>query len=380
MARNYAFINPDILIWARRRSQLSQSVLAKKLSTSAETLNKWEMGQKAPTIRQAQAIAAKTHIPLGYLYLNEPPIERLDLPDLRTVNGIQPNSPSSELLELAAHMRERVSWYAEYLRDQGLTSNNCVGRRSSTEDVNQIVNDIRRILAISEGDYSADQDKYLRLLIKKIEQAGILVMKQATIRNHRHLSVSEFRGFAISDPVAPLIFINFADVSCARLFTLIHELAHIWLGQSGISDAHPDTDKAIEIKCNAIAAQFLVPEDQFLSSWQNERSWMENILQLRRQFRTSRWVIARRAESLGKITLPQYREYTAELRAEYVERDKNRKDGGDFYITKKSQISKPFSKAIVSEALSGKLLLREAGQLLDMRPPHVMKYTQELGI
>jgi Zn-dependent peptidase ImmA (M78 family) len=255
-----------------------------------------------------------------------------------------------------------------------------VGRRSSTEDVNQIVNDIRRILAISEGDYSADQDKYLRLLIKKIEQAGILVMKQATIRNHRHLSVSEFRGFAISDPVAPLIFINFADVSCARLFTLIHELAHIWLGQSGISDAHPDTDKAIEIKCNAIAAQFLVPEDQFLSSWQNERSWMENILQLRRQFRTSRWVIARRAESLGKITLPQYREYTAELRAEYVERDKNRKDGGDFYITKKSQISKPFSKAIVSEALSGKLLLREAGQLLDMRPPHVMKYAQELGI
>ena len=380
MARNYAFINPDILIWARRRSQLSQSVLAKKLSTSAETLNKWEMGQKAPTIRQAQAIAAKTHIPLGYLYLNEPPIERLDLPDLRTVNGIQPNSPSSELLELAVLMRERVSWYAEYLRDQGLTSNNCVGRRSSTEDVNQIVNDIRRTLAISEGDYSADQDKYLRLLIKKIEQAGILVMKQATIRNHRHLSVSEFRGFAISDPVAPLIFINFADVSCARLFTLIHELAHIWLGQSGISDAHPDTDKAIEIKCNAIAAQFLVPEDQFLSSWQNERSWMENILQLRRQFRTSRWVIARRAESLGKITLPQYREYTAELRAEYVERDKNRKDGGDFYITKKSQISKPFSKAIVSEALSGKLLLREAGQLLDMRPPHVMKYAQELGI
>ena len=380
MARNYAFINPDILIWARRRSQLSQSVLAKKLSTSAETLNKWEMGQKAPTIRQAQAIAAKTHIPLGYLYLNEPPIERLDLPDLRTVNGIQPNSPSSELLELAALMRERVSWYAEYLRDQGLTSNNCVGRRSSTEDVNQIVNDIRRTLAISEGDYSADQDKYLRLLIKKIEQAGILVMKQATIRNHRHLSVSEFRGFAISDPVAPLIFINFADVSCARLFTLIHELAHIWLGQSGISDAHPDTDKAIEIKCNAIAAQFLVPEDQFLSSWQNERSWMENILQLRRQFRTSRWVIARRAESLGKITLPQYREYTAELRAEYVERDKNRKDGGDFYITKKSQISKPFSKAIVSKALSGKLLLREAGQLLDMRPPHVMKYAQELGI
>lgn len=380
MARSYAFINPDILIWARQRSRLSQSALAKKLGTSAESVNKWEMGHKAPTIRQAQIFAAKTHIPLGYLYLNEPPEERLDLPDLRTVNSIQPKAPSSELLELTALMNERVSWYADYLRDQGLTSNTCVGRRTDKDDANQIVDDIRRTLDISKGDYRTDQDNYLRLLIKKIEQAGILVMKQATIHNYRHLSVSEFRGFAISDPLAPLIFINFADVPCARLFTLIHELAHIWLGQSGISDAHPDTDKALEIKCNAIAAQFLVPEDEFLHSWDSEKNWMENIIQLRRQFHTSRWVIARRAESLGKITLPQYREYTAKLQAEYGDRDRNKPDGGDFYITKKSQISKPFSKAIVSEALSGKLLLREAGQLLDMRPPHVMKYAQKLGI
>jgi Zn-dependent peptidase ImmA (M78 family)/transcriptional regulator with XRE-family HTH domain len=380
MARTNAFINPEILIWARQRSQLSISGLAKKLSTSEGNLTKWERGDGHPTIRQAQAIAAKTHIPLGYLYLDKPPEERLELPDLRTINSSQPSLPSAELLELTVLMRERVNWYADYLRDQGLDSNACVGRRSEQDTVNQIVNDIRRTLDIPPGGHRGNQERYFNQLIKRIEDAGILVMKQATIHNHRHLSVTEFRGFAISDSLAPLIFINFADVRCARLFTLIHELAHIWLGQSGISDANPETERALEVKCNAIAAQFLVPEDEFLRSWQDAAQWRENINNLRHQFHTSRWVIARRAQSLRKIKLSQYHEYTAELQEEYANRDKEKATGGNFYITKKSQISRPFSKAIVSEALSGKLLLREAGQLLDMRPPHVVKYAQELGI
>ena len=177
MARSYAFINPDILIWARQRSRLSQSALAKKLGTSAESVNKWEMGHKAPTIRQAQIFAAKTHIPLGYLYLNEPPEERLDLPDLRTVNSIQPKAPSSELLELTALMNERVSWYADYLRDQGLTSNTCVGRRTDKDDANQIVDDIRRTLDISEGDYRTSSMRTQSRLLTAIQRFWSLLLR-----------------------------------------------------------------------------------------------------------------------------------------------------------------------------------------------------------
>ena len=321
MARIYAFINPDILSWARQRAQLSVSVLAKKLGTSEKNLEKWERGDRAPTLRQAQKFAAKTHVPLGYLYLDHPPEEQLELPDLRTLNSSQPTRPSTELLELITLMRERVSWYADYLRDQGLDANVCVGRGSDQDTVIQIVNDIRRTLGIPEGGHKGNQDNYFNLLIERIENAGILVMKQRTVHNYRHLSVAEFRGFAISDPLAPLIFINFADVRCACLFTLIHELAHIWLGQSGISDANPETERTIEVKCNAIAAQFLVPVTEFLRSWQDIEDWRKNIENLRSQFHTSRWVIARRAQSLKKITLSQYRDYTAELQAEYASRN-----------------------------------------------------------
>ena len=378
MAAIYANINPDIVGWARQRSHLSASRLAKSFGIPEEKLVKWERGEKFPTLKQARNIASKTHIPLGYLYLDQPPEEQLELPDLRTLNSNQPTRPSPELLELVSLMHERASWYADYLREQGITTNACVGRRRDTDSVIKIVNDIRHTLDIPESGHRGNQDRYFKLLIDRIENAGILVMKQATIHNRRRLSVAEFRGFAISDPVAPLIFINFADVRCACLFTLIHELAHIWLGQSGISDASAATEQTLEVKCNAIAAQFLVPVDEFLQSWQELEDWKQNINNLKHQFHTSRWVIARRAQSLGKITLAQYHHYTAELTEEYRSQDKP--TGGNYYVTKNSQISRPFSKAIVSEALSGKVLLREAGQLLDMSPPNIIKYADELGL
>jgi len=374
----YANINPEIVGWARQRSRLSTSGLAKSLGIPEAKLVKWESGDKSPTLRQARNIASKTHIPLGYLYLNKPPEEHLELPDLRTLNNTQLNRPSPELLELVILMHERVSWYADYLRDQGITTNPCVGRCGDKDSVIEIVNDIRQTLNIPESGHRGNQEKYFKLLINRIESAGILVMKQATIHNHRHLSVAEFRGFAISDPIAPLIFVNSADVRCACLFTLIHELAHIWLGQSGISDASPDTQKALEVKCNAIAAEFLVPVNEFLQSWEELEDWKKNINNLKHQFHTSRWVITRRAQSLGKITLTQYRQYTAQLIEEYRGQDKP--TGGNYYVTKNSQISRPFSEAMLSEALSGKVLLREAGQLLDMSPPSIINYAKKLGV
>src|SRR5699024_535018 len=102
-------------------------------------------------------------------------------------------------------------------------------------------------------------EDYFRLLVQRIEQAGILVMRESYIHHHtRPLSVQEFRGFAIADALAPVVFINQADAPAARLFTLIHELAHIWIGQTGVSDANPQTKRKEEIFCNAVAAEFLV--------------------------------------------------------------------------------------------------------------------------
>jgi Zn-dependent peptidase ImmA (M78 family)/DNA-binding XRE family transcriptional regulator len=384
MTRHYAAINPNIISWARERANLSVPELAKKVGTSEAHLERWEKGERAPTVKQVHTLANKTYVPMGYFYLEEPPQEQLELPDLRTLNNGQPTRPSPELLELVGLMHERVHWYADYLREQGIKRNPCVGRRSEQDPVEQIVSDIRQTLNIPEDVQRGHQEKYMAMLVQRIEDAGVLVMKQPNMGSRRRLSVSEFRGFAISDPVAPLIFVNSADVLCARLFTLIHELAHIWLGESGISDVSPHTERSVEIKCNAIAAQFLVPANEFMRSWQDDADWKQNILQIRNQFQTSRWVIARRALTLGKITLSQYRHYTSQLLEEYRRRERekaNSREGGPtYYTTKQSQISKRFSNAILTEALQGKLLLRDAGNLLDMRPPIVMNYAQKLGI
>lgn len=380
MATMYARINPDILSWARERAQLSISALASKLKVPEDKIDAWERGEKQPTFKQAQTFAARTHVPFGYLYLRQPPKETLPLPDLRTVDGQAPNRLSSELIEMVQIVLRRQEWFAEYLRDQGIERNPHVGRFSAKSDIMAVVRDMRHALGVPTHPERGNWEDYLRGLIRKIEDAGVLVMRQGYIRHHtRPLSVKEFRGFAISDSLAPVIFINQADAPAARLFTLIHELAHIWIGKSGISDASPDTHRKEERFCNAVAAEFLVPETEFQSHWRMLDDWRDNLSALEAHFRVSTWVVARRALTLGKISLENYRTYVDELQEQYRNREKS-EGGPTFYRTQKGQISEKFSRALVSEALSGRVLLRDAGSLLNMKPNQITVYARELGI
>lgn len=380
MATAYARINPDILTWARERAQLSVSALASKLKVSEDKIDAWERGEKQPTFKQARTFAARTHVPFGYLYLRQPPEQTLPLPDLRTLDGRTPNRFSSELIEMVQIVLRRQEWFAEYLRDQGIERNPHVGRFNANSDMMAVVRDMRRVLGVPAHPERGDWKDYFRALIRRIEDAGILVMRQGFIRHHsRPLSVKEFRGFAISDPLAPVIFINQADAPVARLFTLIHELAHIWIGKSGISDASPETHRKEEIFCNAVAAEFLVPEAEFQSLWQELENWKDNLPLLEAHFRVSRWVIARRVLTLGKISHHDYREYVDELQQQHRNREKS-KGGPTYFRTQKEQISERFSRALVSETLSGRVLLRDAGSLLNMKPNRIVDYARELGI
>lgn len=381
MATAQAKINPDILSWARERAQLSFSALAEKLHISEEKLEAWEDGEKPMTFRQAQTFASKTHIPFGYLFLKQPPEEPLPLPDLRTVGGMQPQRPSAELLDMARIVIQRQGWYHEYLSEQEVGPNLVVGRFGLNASVAEIVADMRQTLGIPAHPERGSWEEYNRNLSRRIESIGILVMRQSYIGHwSRPLSVSEFRGFAVADPLAPVIFINTADAPSAQLFTLIHELAHVWLGKSGISDGDPASQRREEVVCNAVAAELLVPEEEFGPMWQDGlENWRDNLAPLEAHFRVSKWVIARRAQTLNKITLQEYRQYIAELMEKHRQREKSG-GGPTYYRARHSQISDRFSRAVVSEALSGRLLLRDAGHLLGMKPNHISKYAKELGI
>lgn len=381
MTVTHAKINPTLLGWARDRAQLSVVMLAEKLGISEERLTAWENGEKPLTFRQAQNFADKTHIPFGFLFLPKPPEEPLPLPDLRTVDGQQPLRPSAELLEMVRIVLQRQSWYHDYLLEQGEEGSVVVGRCTLQTPVSEVVMDMRQVLGVAAHPDRGSWGDYFRELICKVESGGILVMRQGAV-NHwsRPLSAAEFRGFAVADVIAPVIFINQEDGPSARLFTLIHELAHIWIGQSGISNNDPQTNRKEEIFCNAIAAEFLVPEAEFLDLWKNNlEHWQQNLAMLEAHFHVSPWVLTRRALTFNKISLLQYQQFIAESQAKYKARE-SAKGGPTYYRTKHSQISDRFSKTVVSEALSGRVLLRDAGRLLAMKPNNIINYARELGI
>lgn len=355
-----ANINTTILTWARERSGDSLSQLAAKLDVSVERLLQWESGEHTITFKQAMNFAKRTHIPFGYLFLSSPPNEALLIPDLRTVKNATVSQPSSELLDLVKLMQQRQEWYRDYLQQQLIGPNPFVGRFSVGSNPSEIVINIRQALQVETHPQRGNSDDYYSDLISRIESLRILVMRQANIGNYtRPLRVEEFRGFAIMDDYAPLIFINHADAPGARMFTLIHELCHLWIGQSGIFDGDNRTSVKAEILCNAVAAEFLVPEEEFRQRWQiNLDNWQDNLTSLEHYFRVSKYVLARRAMTLKLIGYEDYANYIAVLQAEWKQREK--KSGGpNYYRTKKAQIGLPFARAVVEQALSGRLLLRE---------------------
>lgn len=375
-----ALINPDVLRWARERASLSTSTLAKSLGTQEDNVLAWEQGRKKPSFTQAMNYARQTYIPFGYLYLSQPPEENLPLPDLRTVNGKRDPGYSLALMDTIRWAMERQDWYRDYLTSQGVTENRVVGRFSVSDNVDVIVADIRTTLGIANKPNRGDFDDYFKSLVGKIEAAGILVMRNSIVNNNtsRPLLVEEFRGFAISDKLAPVIFINTADCPEARLFTLAHELSHIWIGRSGVSDGEPQNHRSEEILSNAVAAELLTPEREFLSVWDADVEWQDNIPPLTKLFHVSGWVIARRALTFNLITASEYGAFIAKKIAEHKARSKT--GAPPYNRLQTGRVSKTLATAVASEALSGRMLYRDAARLIGVKPHKLSDYSKkELG-
>lgn len=376
-----ANINTDMLTWARERSGISVPDFARRCGISEERLREWESGERKLTFNQAMRFAEKAHVPFGYLFLAKPPEEVLPIPDLRTLEGQGVQRPSAELLDLVKLMMQRQEWYREYLQQHFAEANPYVGRASYSDSVESIVEDIRACLGVEPHPTRGKWDDYYRDLVQRIESLGILVMRQGNLGHHsRPLNVEEFRGFAIVDEYAPIIFVNHSDALGARLFTLIHELCHIWIGQSGISDGDTNTHRQEEVLCNAVAAEFLVPAQEFRALWQHDsESWEDNLPPLEAHFHVSTWALARRALTLNFISQQEYGRYIFEQKMRHEQRKVS--GGPTYYQTKKAQISRQFSQAVVGEALSGQLLLREAGELLGgIKPGKIETFARELGV
>lgn len=315
-----ANINPQMLTWARERLGFSVAEFAKKLAQKEDKLVAWEGEKTKPTFKLAINFAKKAHIPFAYLFLPEPPVEQPLLADLRTVGSQSLGKYSVELNDTIKLMQGRQFWYREFLLAEGASKLEFVGSFQNNLDINALVKAIRIKLGLNTLTRKGGWEDYYRTLINKIEALGVLVMRQSFLSHHtRPLRVEEFRGFALVDDYAPLIFINHADAPGPRLFTLMHELAHLWIGVSGVSDLNSHAEKESEEFCNSVAAELLVPEVEFKQNWiADAGDWKEQLPGLAAHFYVSQWVITRRALTFGYITQNAYQQFTIEGKVCFV--------------------------------------------------------------
>jgi len=362
-------VNPDLLYWALERAGISADALAGKFPK----LNDWLGGELAPTCKQLEAFAKATHTAIGLLFLPQPPEEPLPIPDFRTLPDARLSRPSADLLDTIYLCQQRQAWYRDYQRLHSSEAVTFVGSASVSDGVFGVAAGIAQAIGfdLAERQQSPNWSEALRRFISRVEQAGILVMMSGVVgsNNRRPLKVEEFRGFALADPLAPLIFINGKDSKAAQMFTLAHELAHLWLGESGVSDTQAATqpDERIERWCNAVAAELLVPLEQLRPVYDPENELHEEMQRLARRFKVSTLVIVRRLFDLGVFDQETLiKTYRAEL--ERVKALSAREGGGgDFYNTLPARTGKRFVKALVASTLEGQTQFTDAFRMLGIK-------------
>lgn len=359
-------VRPDMLRWARERAGLDAAALA----TRFPKLAAWEARDVQPTLKQLQDYARATHAPFGYFFLSEPPAEPLPIPDFRTMADRAIARASPNLLDTVYACQERQAWYRDFMLVNGAPPLHFVGALTSDTAPVEAADQIRQALGF---DVDARRDcrtwaEALRLFIEQAEDIGVMVMVSGVVlnNNYRHLDPQEFRGFALADDRAPLVFINGADSKAAQMFTLAHELAHMWLGETALSDvsAGETPANAIETWCNQVAAELLVPMDVFQAELVDDEPIRETLARLARRFKVSTLVVLRRLADAGRLDrdafFRAYRDELAHLRS----LDTAGSGGGDFYRTTASRVSKRFARALVESTLEGRTLYRDAFRML----------------
>ena len=360
-------VNAKILRWAQERAGLTQDDLIGKFSKLPE----WESGSIQPTLKQAEAFARTVHIPVGYLFLAQPPEEPVPIPDFRTIAGQAVKRPSPNLLDMIYACQERQGWYRDFLRVTQEPELDFVGSATIDTPPVEVAAHLREALGFSvnarrECPTWADA---LRLFARQAEEAGILVMTSGIVLSNtsRRLDPAEFRGFALSDPLAPLIFINGADTKAAQMFTLAHELAHLWLGASALSNVGAESGRQgyrpEEIWCNAVAAELLVPLDDLHKELRDEEP-SAAVPRLARAFKVSPLVILRRLLDANRLDRPSFDSAWEQAYEQLKDKALAQSGGGNFYRTTLARVGARFARALVASTLEGQTLYRDAYRML----------------
>ncbi len=353
-------------------------------------LDDWQNGITLPTLHQLERLAHKTMTPLGYLFLTEPPDEHLPVPDFRTADGKAVGRPSPNLIETIQVMQRRQAWMRENVVENGQKPLEFVGSAKNGGNVVSWAARIRDRLGLDAAwaETHGTWEDALRTLRSAAERIGILVASSAVVglNNHRPLDPEEFRGFVLCDDYVPLIFVNGADSKSARIFTIAHELVHVWVGVGGLFNLvkmMPHSN-ATERFCNEVAAELLVPQHKLREKWSQAKASGDPFKLIARVFKVSPVVAARRALDLGLITKAEFFAFYEKDQKEWrsrkaAEKSKPKSGGPNFYAVQDTRLGRRFAYAVVRAAREGRLLYRDAYLLTDLKGDTFNTYASRLA-
>lgn len=379
-------VKPAMVQWAIERSRRDPVELAGRF----DKLNDWLRGTAQPTLSQLEKFAAATRAPVGYFFLETPPEEPLPIPDFRTVGNdavAGGGRPSPDLLDTIYLCQQRQDWYrsnAQVLREERITFIGSVTVQSDPVRTAQTISAAVGFDLSARAEARTFEDA-LRMMTRAADDAGILVMVSGIVgqNTHRPLNTEEFRGFALSDEYAPLVFINGVDTKAGQMFTLAHEVAHLWLGQTALTDATAATIATervntpaasrthVETWCNAVAAEVLVPMASFRVVYRPSADLDKEKRRLSGHYKVSTLVILRRMFDAGGLSRQAfwsaYAAEAAHLRDIMAKKKVQSDGGGDAYATGRVRVSPRFARAVLAATWEGRATFTEAFRMLGFK-------------
>jgi Zn-dependent peptidase ImmA (M78 family) len=348
------------------------------------TVAAWIAGEKRPTYNQLESFARQAMVPFGYLFLEQPPNEELPVPDYRTRTDEGVRQPTPNLIETIFEMQRRQDWMREYLLEEGHEELPYVGSARLGETIVPLSKRMRETLGLNDmwAEGQANWEEALRFLREKIEEAGILIFINGVVGNstRRKLDPEEFQGFVMVDRTAPLIFVNGADYKVAQMFTIAHELAHVWIGQSALFDltATNPGDFDVEKYCNAVAAEFLVPADKLSKVWPSAPEGDAAFSWLAKRFKVSPIVVARRTKDLQMISADDFFGFHQRYMRRERTHQEERRPGGNFWLTQNVRLGRRFGAAVIAAAEEGRISYTDAFDLTRLYGNTFDKYARYL--
>jgi len=376
-------INREILRWARTSAKVSLDKAAKTISknTKADKIKDWEAadGTDSPTESQLKKLARLYRRPVEIFSLPFIPREFPKLKDFRATK----TDLGTAVIFMMREIQDKQEWLRNFYAKNRTSKLPFVGRYNIKSDPEMVARDIRKTLGINVATNTL---KPLKYWVDKAESKRIFITLSSNFHSRLKLDSDEFKGFAIADVYAPFIFINSEDWDHGQLFSLAHELAHIWIGVSGISndtgiigktsDLHP-----VERFCNEVAVRLLMPaEDLQLFVPNKGEVQFKHIAKMGRKLGLSQRSIAIQAERHGIISAEQCKEFIRnadDAWKEFLAKEarKPKSSGGpNYYIMQLRRNSKGFSNVVIDSYNKGKVSGADASRLLNMREANFGKF------